>query len=129
MCVAARPLLRQIAPATLGQKSIQFEPPEGLLLDEEGNNVPLVQLAPSDLAAAALALGLASAELLGHHTSFTLNNMVGSCSAWHLSRCCCCCCLPSGLVIFHIVCRFESNMHFDHRQQHAGNPKRPAHIV
>jgi hypothetical protein len=49
-----------------------------LLLDEEGNNVPLVQVSPSDLAAAALAVGLASAELLGHHTSFTLNNMVSS---------------------------------------------------
>jgi hypothetical protein len=74
--IAARPLLRQISPGTFGQKSLQLEPPEGLLLDEEGNNVPLVQLAPSDLAAAALAVGLASAELLGHHTSFTLNNMV-----------------------------------------------------
>ncbi|WIA37495.1 hypothetical protein OEZ86_014409 [Tetradesmus obliquus] len=73
---AARPLLRQLAPGTLGQKSIEWQPPEGLLLDEEGNNVPLVQVAPSDVAAAAFAVGLASAELLGHHTSFTLNNMV-----------------------------------------------------
>jgi hypothetical protein len=76
LMIAARPLLRQISPGTFGQKSLQFEPPEGLLLDEAGDNVPLVQLAPSDLAAAALAVGLASAELLGHHTSFTLNNMV-----------------------------------------------------
>jgi hypothetical protein len=76
--IAARPLLRQCAPGSLGQKSINWQPPEGLLLDEEGNSVPLVQVAPSDLAAAALAVGLASAELLSHHTSFTLNNMVRS---------------------------------------------------
>lgn len=35
-----------------------------------------VRLAPSDILSAAVAVGLASAELASHHTSFTLNNMV-----------------------------------------------------
>lgn len=38
--------------------------------------LPQVRLAPSDILAGALALGLASFELASHHTSFTLNNMV-----------------------------------------------------
>lgn len=37
-----------------------------------------VRLSPSDILAGVLAVGLASAELASHHTSFTLNNMVGA---------------------------------------------------
>jgi hypothetical protein len=35
-----------------------------------------VRLSPSDILAAAVAIGLASTELASHHTIFTLNNMV-----------------------------------------------------
>jgi hypothetical protein len=35
-----------------------------------------VRLSPSDILSGVLALGLATAELTSHHTSFTLNNMV-----------------------------------------------------
>lgn len=73
---ASIPLLRR-ATGPLGRKSIQFSVPDGWVLDDKGTSVNEVKLAPSDLAAAALAVGLASAELAGHHTNFTLNNLVG----------------------------------------------------
>eukprot|EP00877_Chromochloris_zofingiensis_P002263 jgi/Chrzof1/12037/Cz06g19010.t1 len=72
---ASIPLLRR-ATGPLGRKSIQFSVPDGWVLDDKGTSVNEVKLAPSDLAAAALAVGLASAELAGHHTNFTLNNLI-----------------------------------------------------
>lgn len=69
------PIARQIS-GPAGKPSLVFNPPEGWLLDDAGESLTRVEVAPSDIVAVAAALGLATAELLGHHTNFTLNNMV-----------------------------------------------------
>lgn len=58
--------------------SVQFDVPEGLLLDEDAKPVTRVELAPTDVAAAVLALVLCSNEVLSNHGNFTVNNLVGS---------------------------------------------------
>jgi minor histocompatibility antigen H13 len=74
---AVTPLMRSLG-GPLGQKSVVVNPPEGLLLDDEGKSITRLELAPTDFAAVAIAVGLATAELMSHHTNFTLNNMVRS---------------------------------------------------
>lgn len=60
----------------LGSTTVAFKVPQGLLIDETGADITDVTLAPSDFAAVALALGLATAELASGHTSFSLNNLI-----------------------------------------------------
>lgn len=74
---AAKPLLR-FAAGPLGKQSIIWKPPKGLLIDEHGDDLTEVKLAPSDAVAVMLGVGLATSELLSHHSSFTLNNMVSN---------------------------------------------------
>ncbi|KAG2447563.1 hypothetical protein HYH02_007487 [Chlamydomonas schloesseri] len=74
---AAVPVLRQIG-GPLGEKSIKFGVPEGLLLDEAGNSITQAELAPTDIVSVALALGLSSAELASGHSNFTLNNLIAT---------------------------------------------------
>lgn len=72
---AAAPLLRRAGDA-LGQPDFDFSVPEGLLLDERGEGVTRVTLVPSSVIAALGAVGLTTWDAM-HHSSFTLNNMVG----------------------------------------------------
>eukprot|EP00198_Chlamydomonas_reinhardtii_P000945 XP_001690280.1 signal peptide peptidase-like protein [Chlamydomonas reinhardtii] len=74
---AAVPVLRQVG-GPLGEKSIKFGVPEGLLLDEAGNSIRQAELAPTDIMSVALALGLSSAELASGHSNFTLNNLIAT---------------------------------------------------
>ncbi len=62
----------------LGEKSIKFDAPEGLLLDNDGKPVTRVELAPTDIVAVALAVCLTTVELASNHSNFSLNNMVGA---------------------------------------------------
>eukprot|EP00879_Flechtneria_rotunda_P014952 GHRR01015622.1.p1 GENE.GHRR01015622.1~~GHRR01015622.1.p1 ORF type:complete len:310 (+),score=47.82 GHRR01015622.1:685-1614(+) len=72
---AAKPVLRQVL-GSAGRPTFTLQPPEGFLRDEQGNAVGSMQYAPSDIAALVISVGLISVEVLGHHTNFTLNNMV-----------------------------------------------------
>ncbi|PNH00622.1 Minor histocompatibility antigen H13, partial [Tetrabaena socialis] len=74
---AALPVLRRIG-GPLGERTIKLELPEGLLLDEDGSSITKPEIAPTDVLAVALALGLASAELSSGHTNFTLNNLIAT---------------------------------------------------
>jgi hypothetical protein len=47
-----------------------------MLLDEDAEPVKEARLAPTDVAAAVLALGLAAADLSSNHGNYTLNNLV-----------------------------------------------------
>ena len=72
---AAGPLLRRIG-GPLGEKTLSFDMPDGLLLDEDGESVKKAEAAPSDILAVMLAVGIATAEVASNHTNFTLNNLV-----------------------------------------------------
>ncbi|KXZ51676.1 PSL3 protein [Gonium pectorale] len=74
---AAVPVLRNVG-GPLGELSIKFAVPEGWLLDEQGKSITQAELAPTDIAAVALALGLSTAELASGHTNFTLNNLIAT---------------------------------------------------
>ncbi|GIL46276.1 hypothetical protein Vafri_3295 [Volvox africanus] len=74
---AAFPVLRKVG-GQWGELSIKFDVPEGWLLDENGASINQAELAPTDVLAVVLALGLSSAELASGHTSFTLNNLVAT---------------------------------------------------
>lgn len=60
----------------MGRKSIPLTFPEGWFIGEDGVSVTRVKLAPTDIAAALLGVGVASLDLACHHSSFTLNNML-----------------------------------------------------
>ena len=60
----------------LGQPSIPLAFPEGWLLDDEGASIREARVAPTDVAAALVGLGIASADLACGHSSFTLNNLL-----------------------------------------------------
>jgi len=95
---AARPVISKLSsPLKLQRFSVAVEIPPGLLDDEqqqqqEEGSVQNLLISPADVAAVLLGAGLASYELLGHHTNFTLNNMVSwshvICSCWLLLACC-----------------------------------------
>ncbi|GBF93215.1 signal peptide peptidase [Raphidocelis subcapitata] len=70
---AGGPMLRRAGDA-VRQPVAEFEVPEGLLLDESGATVTRASLRPSDAAAVALGVGIATLGV--HSPSFTLNNMV-----------------------------------------------------
>ena len=72
---ATGPLLRKIG-GPLGEKSLSFDVPEGLLLDEEGESVKKAEAAPTDLLALAFSIGIATAEVASNHTNVTLNNLL-----------------------------------------------------
>ncbi|DBA92291.1 hypothetical protein WJX79_003930 [Trebouxia sp. C0005] len=67
--------LRQSA-GPLGQTSLHFTVPEGLLLDDSGASITDAQLAPSDLATVLVAITAATIDLRAGHQNFTLNNMI-----------------------------------------------------
>ncbi|DBB05845.1 hypothetical protein WJX82_011264 [Trebouxia sp. C0006] len=67
--------LRQSA-GPLGQTSLQFTVPEGLLLDDSGDSITDAQLAPSDIATILVAITAATIDLRAGHQNFTLNNMI-----------------------------------------------------
>lgn len=67
--------LRQSA-GPLGQTSLQFTVPEGLLLDDSGDSITDAQLAPSDVATVLVAITAATIDLRAGHQNFTLNNMI-----------------------------------------------------
>eukprot|EP00775_Hariotina_reticulata_P010035 gene10035-10191_t len=75
---AARPVISKLSsPLKLERFAVNVEVPPGLLADDEqGGSVQNVLISPADVAAVLLGMGLATYELLGHHTNFTLNNMV-----------------------------------------------------
>jgi len=60
----------------LGQTSLQFTVPEGLLLDDSGDSITDAQLAPSDIATVLIAITAATIDLRAGHQNFTLNNMI-----------------------------------------------------
>ncbi len=60
----------------LGQTSLQFTVPEGLLLDDSGDSITDAQLAPSDIATVLVAITAATIDLRAGHQNFTLNNMI-----------------------------------------------------
>jgi hypothetical protein len=60
----------------LGDRSIPLTFPEGWLLDDEGNSIRQTAIAPSDIAAVLLGLGVATLDLTCNHSSFTLNNLI-----------------------------------------------------
>lgn len=60
----------------LGEASLQFTVPEGLLLDDEGGSITDAALAPSDIITALVAIAAATIDLTANHTNFTLNNMI-----------------------------------------------------
>ena len=60
----------------LGQTSLHFTVPEGLLLDDSGASITDAQLAPSDLATVLVAITAATIDLRAGHQNFTLNNMI-----------------------------------------------------
>ena len=60
----------------LGQTSLQFTVPEGLLLDDSGDSITDAQLAPSDIATILVAITAATIDLRAGHQDFTLNNMI-----------------------------------------------------
>ena len=72
---ATGPLLRKLS-GPLGEKSLTVDVPEGLLLDNTGSSVRKGEIAPSDIIAALLSLGIATAEVTSNHTNFTLNNLL-----------------------------------------------------
>ncbi|KAL3154845.1 hypothetical protein ABBQ38_011386 [Trebouxia sp. C0009 RCD-2024] len=67
--------LRQSA-GPLGEVSLQFTVPEGLLLDDEGGSITDAALAPSDIVTALVAIAAATLDFSANHTNFTLNNMI-----------------------------------------------------
>lgn len=93
---AARPVISKLSsPLNLERFAVNVEVPPGLLADDEqGDAVQNVLISPADVAAVLLGMGLATYELLGHHTNFTLNNMV-SCSHLHDLNAAVACCLPA----------------------------------
>jgi minor histocompatibility antigen H13 len=60
----------------LGERSIPLAVPDGWFMDEEGNSMTRLSLAPTDIAAVLLGIGVASVDLACNHSSFTLNNML-----------------------------------------------------
>lgn len=60
----------------LGEASLQFTVPQGLLLDDEGGSITDAALAPSDIITALVAITAATIDLTANHTNFTLNNMI-----------------------------------------------------
>ncbi|GLI59228.1 hypothetical protein VaNZ11_001072 [Volvox africanus] len=74
---AAFPVLRKVG-GQWGELSVKFDLPDGWLLDENGASITRAELAPTDILAVVLALGLSTAELASGHTSFTLNNFVAT---------------------------------------------------
>lgn len=61
---------------SLGEPSLQFTVPEGLLLDDEGGSITDAALAPTDIVTALVAIAAATIDLTANHTNFTLNNMI-----------------------------------------------------
>ncbi|GIL71574.1 hypothetical protein Vretifemale_2115, partial [Volvox reticuliferus] len=74
---AAVPVLRKVG-GQWGELSIKFDVPDGWLLDENGASITRAELAPTDVLAVVLALGLSTVELASGHTNFTLNNLVAT---------------------------------------------------
>lgn len=68
------PLRRSAGP--LGQTSLQFTVPEGLLLDDSGESITDASLAPSDILTVLVAIAAATIDLRAGHQNFTLNNMI-----------------------------------------------------
>ena len=60
----------------LGQTSLQFTVPEGLLLDDAGDSITDASLAPSDVLTVLVAIAAATIDLRAGHQNFTLNNMI-----------------------------------------------------
>lgn len=60
----------------LGQTSLQFTVPEGLLLDDSGDSITDASLAPSDIITVLVAVAAATIDLRAGHQNFTLNNMI-----------------------------------------------------
>ncbi len=60
----------------LGECTIPLTFPEGWLLDDDGNSIRETSIAPSDIAAVLLGLGVATVDLTCNHSSFTLNNLI-----------------------------------------------------
>lgn len=69
-------LCRMAQAGQLGQPSIPLAFPEGWLLDDEGGSIREARIAPSDVLASLVGLGVASADLACGHSSFTLNNLL-----------------------------------------------------
>lgn len=60
----------------LGSPSIPVTFPDGWFLDDEGNSITRTSIAPTDIAALLLGLGVATVDLSCNHSSFTLNNLL-----------------------------------------------------
>ena len=91
----------------LGEASLQFTVPQGLLLDDEGGSITDAALAPSDIITALVAITAATIDLTANHTNFTLNNMIACLVATDILQvgklpCCFC-------MVYMVVSLQESN--------------------
>ena len=75
----------------LGERSIPLSFPEGWLLDDAGGSITRADVAPMDIAAVALGVAAASADLALHHSSFTLNNLLACLIATDILQVLLCC--------------------------------------
>jgi len=57
-----------------GESTLNVSFPDGWFLDESGNSIRRTQIAPTDIAAAAVGLSVATLQLL--HPHWTLNNLL-----------------------------------------------------
>lgn len=64
------------AALTLLPQTWKVNVPAGWVLDEKGNDVKELTIAPSDILSVLLSVGLVSAEVASNHTNHTLNNLV-----------------------------------------------------
>lgn len=68
-------MLLQIIPG-ISEKSINIDLPSWLLIDEQGKPIEKSNWSPADVLGGVIGVALASAELAGHHTNFTLSNLI-----------------------------------------------------
>ena len=73
---AASKEVADVQAGPLGEASLQFTVPEGLLLDDQGSSITDTALAPSDIITVLIAVAAATIDLTANHTNFTLNNMI-----------------------------------------------------
>lgn len=62
--------------SSLTDKQLNVNIPEGLLLDNSGQSIRNVDIAPTDIFALLAGLAAASLDLLGNHQNFTFNNLI-----------------------------------------------------
>ena len=70
----------------LGEASLSITFPDGWFLDENGNAVRQAQIAPTDIAAAAAGLSIATLQLL--HPHWSLNNLLACLIATDILQVC-----------------------------------------